>query len=169
MQEKLLQERIERAKELLGTVLHVPLATVNEDGSPHNSPVFVTFDKAVRTYWASNVDSLHSQNIRQDGRIFLVLFDSMGRGGGLYIEASAHEVTDEEELAAAVSIVNKRRRELLRAEVAADDFLGRSTQRLYCAWPVKLWVNVSRHDRDGRVLSDKRIQVSKEMLFDKMA
>jgi predicted pyridoxine 5'-phosphate oxidase superfamily flavin-nucleotide-binding protein len=39
-QEQTIRQRIERARELLHTVRHVALATVNEDGSLHNAPVF---------------------------------------------------------------------------------------------------------------------------------
>lgn len=35
MLESDLQTRIDRAKELIKTVRHVPIATVNADGSPH--------------------------------------------------------------------------------------------------------------------------------------
>jgi len=33
--------RIERAKWLISNIQHAAIATVNEDGSPHNSPVFL--------------------------------------------------------------------------------------------------------------------------------
>jgi len=153
------QERVKRAKELVRTVRHVPLATVNEDGSPLNSPVFATFDSTLNLYWASNADAQHSDNIRRDERVFLVLFDSMEKGGGLYIEARAHEISNAAELGIALTVVNKKRTTLGRAEVGAGDFSSDAIQRLYCAVPQKLWVNVSRHDTEGRVVSDQRHEI----------
>lgn len=155
-----LHERI-RVKELLQTVLHVPVATVNDDGSPLSSPVFAAFDEKLRMYWASNIDAQHSANIRRDARVFLVLFDSMEHGGGLYIEAQAHEIADENELKKAVGVVNKRRTSLGRAKASAADFSNDSVQKIYCAEPLKLWINVSRRNAEGRVLSDERVEIAK--------
>lgn len=159
-QEKMIQERIERARELIRTVRHVPVSTINEDGSPLSSPVFSTLDSTLNLYWASNADAQHSNNIRRDERVFLVLFDSMEKGGGLYIEARAHEISNVAELDMALMVVNKKRTALGRAEVGAGDFSSDAIQRLYCAVPQKLWVNVSRHDTEGRVVSDQRHEIT---------
>lgn len=42
------KERVKRAQELLVTAKHVAIATVNADGSPHNTPVFMAFDDGLR-------------------------------------------------------------------------------------------------------------------------
>ena len=85
-----LTARIARAKELLATVRHGVIATVNQDGSPHNSPVFMAFDADHNAYWASNPDAVHSQNIARTGQVFIVIFDSVGAGGGLYTVSYTH-------------------------------------------------------------------------------
>ena len=41
-----LKLRTEWAKELLGAVRHAAMATVNEDGSPHNTPVLFSIARA---------------------------------------------------------------------------------------------------------------------------
>jgi general stress protein 26 len=55
---------IARAKALLGTVWFATMATVNEDGSPHNTPfLFLRAKDLSRIYWGSHPNSLHSKNI----------------------------------------------------------------------------------------------------------
>ncbi|HSX28561.1 MAG TPA: pyridoxamine 5'-phosphate oxidase family protein [Candidatus Saccharimonadales bacterium] len=150
--------RIERAKELLRTVRHAALATVNEDGSPHNSPVFAGFDEQLRMYWASNPESQHSKNIARTGQGFIVLFDSLQKGGGLYLKVAAHVVSDKA-LAEGVAAFNKARERILRESVVVEDFTHNATQRLYCAEPLTAWVNLAERDPDGKIVRDNRYEI----------
>lgn len=163
MNEKL-SERIARAKELLRTVRHVPIATVNEDGSPCNSPVFAAFDDKLNMYWASSPKAIHSCNIIRDGRVFLVLFDSMDKGGGLYIEARAHEARGHV-FEGALEVFNTKRQKMLREIVPREKFLDSSPQRLYHAEPIRVWVNLASRDEDGNVLEDKRYELDMKELI----
>ncbi|HSX08032.1 MAG TPA: pyridoxamine 5'-phosphate oxidase family protein [Candidatus Saccharimonadales bacterium] len=163
---EIVQARIERAKELLQTVRHVALATVNLDDSPHNSPVFMAFGKGLRGYWASHPDSQHSQNIARSGQVFLVLFDSMGKGGGLYVRARAQQVA-EDELEPALAAFNraKARVQPNLKDLAIKNFTQGSPQRLYMAVPEQIWVNVSEHDAAGHIIRDVRHEISADKLF----
>lgn len=100
-----MEERIERARELLMTIHHVPIATVNEDGTPHNSPVFMAFDEELRGYWSSHSLSVHSQNIARDGNAFIVVFDSREGHGGLFMEGTASMITDDQEAIDALELL----------------------------------------------------------------
>ena len=72
-------------KELLTKVRHIALATVNEDGTPHNTPLFFAFDKQFkRLFFVSRDESLHTKNFMRDGRAFAALYDSNEFNGGLY-------------------------------------------------------------------------------------
>jgi len=53
---------------LLGTV-----ATINEDGSPWNSPIHVFSDEEA-VYWFSSEDRQHSLNVARNPRVSLTLF-----------------------------------------------------------------------------------------------
>ena len=65
-----LENKIKRAKELITTSRHISIATVNEDGSPHNSPVRFLYDpKLEYIYWGSHPDSIHSKNITKTGQL----------------------------------------------------------------------------------------------------
>ncbi len=154
-----LGKRIERAKELLRDIRHAALATVNKDGSPLNSPLFVAFDDQLNFCWASHPGTHHSQNVTRDGRVFLVLFDSVGKGGGLYVAAQASEVA-ESGLEKAAQVFNARRAQLGREALPPSHFIGDNSQRLYCGRPTEMWVNITETDTQGRIIKEHRHQVT---------
>lgn len=153
-----LTPRIRRAKELLQTVRHAALATVNVDGSPHNSPVFAGFDDAICMYWSSHPEAQHSQNIARTGQVFIVLFDSLEKGGGLYVQATATSVP-EAEMIEKLASYNAARRRLLKEEVPLAAFAD-GEQLLYCAVPQKMWVNMAERNEQGVIIRDHRYQIS---------
>jgi hypothetical protein len=152
-----LPERLERVRELLKTVRHVAIATVNADGSPHNSPVFAGTDDQLNVYWLSCHDNQHSQNIDRDGQAFLVFFDSTGDGGGLYIQANARKL-EGDELADGLRVLNNARERHDRYQPDVD-FIDSSDQCLYRATPEKMWVNLAERDDADRIIRDYRHEI----------
>lgn len=155
--------RLERVRELLKIVRHVAIATVNEDGSPHNSPVFAAVDDHLRVYWASCTDTQHSQNIARTGQAFIVLFDSIGEGGGLYIDAKVRAL-EPDEIDDGLRVYNSARTRCEKAELSAG-MLDATSQQLFCAEPQQMWVNLSEHDELGCVIRDYRHEISAEDLL----
>ena len=154
-----LQARIERVRKLIKTAKHVALATVNADGSPHNSPVFAAFDDGLQLVWASSPEARHSKNIARSGQVFVVVFDALGDGGGLYVQARAAEVSPDD-MPQALETFNVARERLLREKLAPGYFMRAAPQRLYRAVPEKLWVNFSEKDANGHVVHDNRFEIS---------
>lgn len=71
---------VKRAKELLATARHATMATVNKDGSPHNTPYYFLYDETLEhLYWASHPESLHSGNVVRSQQIFVVVYDMVER------------------------------------------------------------------------------------------
>src|SRR5690349_15888854 len=104
-----MEERIKRVKWLLNNIKHAAMATVNVDGTPHNTPyLFMRSDNLEELYWGSSPKSLHSQNIARTGSIFVVLYEAH-EGGGLYIKCRNARVASGEELERALSVHNKLR------------------------------------------------------------
>jgi hypothetical protein len=157
-------QRVQRAKELLKTVRHAALATVNTDGSPHNSPVFSTWDGGLNFYWASGQDTQHSQNIARDPRVFAVIFDSLGQGGGLYLQGTAQPL-EGEELTAALKVVNSTRATWQRPPVQAGHYSGTSPQRLYKATRTHTWVNMTERNEQGLVVREYRKPITPQDLL----
>jgi general stress protein 26 len=134
-------ERLFKARKILKNCLYATIATVCEDGSPWNSPVFICSDSKLVLYWASAIESQHSKNIIRDGRVFLVLFDShdsWGEGQGLYITALAQEVKDKAEIDKACEL---RVKKVGAANQTAAGFTGKSPRRIYRAVPEQVWLN----------------------------
>ncbi len=158
-----MEQTVKRAKELLQTVRHAAMATVNEDGSPHNTPYrFMIDDSLENVYWGSHPESKHSRNIARTGQVFIVLFEA-NQGGGLYIEGSnAHELSGEE-LDSAL-IVHNTYRKMEGKEPIPTAYYQESEQRMYSAKVSKLWVNYSVKDEEGRVSRDLRQEINKEDL-----
>jgi hypothetical protein len=84
-----------RAQEIIDRILYVTIASTSKDGQPWNSPVFSAHDEHYNFYWGSHLGSLHSQNIKATGRVFLVIYDSTveaGQGEGVYVQARCSEI-----------------------------------------------------------------------------
>lgn len=132
----------DKAKAVLDAISYITVATVSDDGQPWNTPVAAFhFEDDYTFYWASWQSNQHSQNIRANGKAFIVVYDSTPADGqpsaGVYIQAEAHELTDEQEVMQA-------------AKVFKDDpynpsdgkqYLGDYPRRIYKAVPQKIWMN----------------------------
>ena len=158
-----LEEQVERAKELLADIHHIAISTVNPDGTPHCSPVFMVFDDQLNTYWISQTDSQHSQNIQAGGDVFLVVFDSRQGKGGLYIRGKAYVL----ESAQQAELAHAKLKQQSDRVGGLDDYLGESLQRIYCATPDTLWVNQSEQNAAGVIVSDSRFEIPLSLLTGK--
>ena len=121
------------AKAVLSDVIYITLATVSADGMPWNTPVFAAFDEAYHFYWVSASHVRHSQNIRATGRVAIVVYDSTApanQGRGVYMEATAEEVTDEQAILHALDTLEKR-----GWKKPIEEVRGASIQRVYAAIP----------------------------------
>jgi hypothetical protein len=73
----------DKARSILDRLYYATLSTVDPNGNPWNSPVYCAYN----VYWGSHVESQHSQNIRANGKVFIVVYDSTvqpGDGEGVY-------------------------------------------------------------------------------------
>lgn len=154
-----MEKRLDLILAILRNVRHISLATVNDDGSPHNTPVFAAFGPDLRLYWVSSPASRHSHNIARSGQVFAVAFDSMQSGGGIYLQATARALS-EPELTSALTVYNERRKDLLREKLPPEFFNEQGIQKLYCATPQQIWINHSQKDEQGRVIHDERVAVT---------
>lgn len=146
---------VDKAKEILEKIIYITIASVTKDGEPWNSPISAYFDDQYNFYWASWTENQHSQNIRQNPNVFLVIYDSTapeGTGEGVYIKAKAYELNDKEEIEKALSSRHKDKSR------QADDYMSEKPLRLYKAIPEKVWINVDGEFNGNYV--DKRIEVN---------
>ncbi len=161
-----LGKQIERAIDLLATVKYAAMATVNEDGSPHNTPYFFMCSADLkRLYWGSHPQSEHSKNIVRTGQIFVVLYDAFERGG-LFIRADSAHIAEGAELDEALTEHNRRRVLQGSGLLPREYYLGESSQRMWVSTARQFWVNGTERDADGFIVRDIRTEIRREDLLE---
>ena len=163
-----LKNKIARAKELLFTSRHIALATVNEDGSPHNTPLRLLYDsKLEHIYFASKPDSLHTQNALRTGQIFAVIFDRVEKGGtGLYLRcAGAEELAGPQE-EEGLRIHNSFRAREGSEPLPSSFYDGDSQMKMYRAKIKQFWINYMEKDASGRIIRDGRWEIAAQDLLE---
>lgn len=162
-----------RAAEIINKILYITIASVSDEGQPWNSPVYSGFDNELNFYWASDKDSQHSKNVRANGRVFIVIYDSTaadGKGEGVYIQAEAKELDDDREIMSARRITQARKGQL--DEITDDEpekFKGISVRRVYKAMPQKIWMNDDELDDNGKRIRDTRVEIALDALLDELS
>jgi nitroimidazol reductase NimA-like FMN-containing flavoprotein (pyridoxamine 5'-phosphate oxidase superfamily) len=130
-----------KAKAILDAIKYATLATVSSDGDPWNSPVYYVVDEDYNLYWASHTESQHSQNISTNGKVFIAVYDSTvpwGTGTGVFMQARAREVTEQQEIVKACRL---RQARVPEASQPLEDFMSDKPRRIYCATPQHIWIN----------------------------
>jgi hypothetical protein len=157
---------IERARVLLQTVRHASMATVNADGSPHNTPfLFLHDEKLSKIYWGSHPASQHSGNIIRTGQIFVTIYDAFERGG-LYIRANQGRILEGRGLDEALRVHNMFRAQEKKAAIDRSYYEAASSQRMWSATVDGLWVNSSERDEQGLLIKDFRQEIRATDLFE---
>jgi hypothetical protein len=138
------------ASSIIRRVEYATLATVDAKGYPWNAPVYCAFDQDYNCYWGSHKDSQHAINIRGNGRVFLVIYNSTvapGQGEGVYIQASCSEIDGPDDIKVAHGLIQARRAPIpywKLEQFSASD----SPIRLYKAVPEHIWINDEDHVRN---------------------
>lgn len=148
---------MDKVKEITDKIVYATLATVDENGQPWNSPVWSIHDEKYTYYWYSWQENQHSKNIRANGKVFIVIYDSTapeGTGEGVYFQAKAEEVNDVKE----VTELMQKRSEFKSGAQTINDFIGNSPRRWYKAVPEKIWLNDG--DKINGIFVDVRKQVT---------
>lgn len=141
------------------------MATVNEDGSPHNSPlVFLYDDNFDHIYWASHPESKHSKNVIRTGQAYFVAFDGVGGGKGMYVKVDNGQITEGEDLIIALKVHNRFRTNIGKDTLDIAYYTGESPQRMWRASVKQAWINASERGSYGRLSKDFKIEIPLEEL-----
>lgn len=85
-------------QDILKNNTYAVLSTTCADGAPWGTPVHFAFDEQ-NIYWISADQALHSQNIMQQPKVFLTIYDSRQAGAderaALYIATTAKTLEGE--------------------------------------------------------------------------
>ncbi len=149
-----------RARKIVQRILYVTIATASSEGEPWNSPVYSVYDDHANFYWTSSPQAQHSRNIDDNGKVFLVIYDSTvpeGTGEGVYVEATAAALEAPAEIAEAKRNMALRVGKKLGAET--DRLLEAHIQRIYRATPKRVWMNGFENDENGSYVRDIRVEI----------
>lgn len=152
---------IKRAAEILKTIQYATLATVAEDGRPWNSPVAHELDSNLNIYWISDKENQHSKNVRANGKVFIVIYDSTvpeGEGEGVYIEATVIELSDPEEI-----LYVRRLKKGNEYAPKEGEFLRGEVRRIYKAVLGRIWMN-DAEVQNGEFIRDYKVEVELDVL-----
>lgn len=152
-----------RAASLLRSVIYMIVGTSSNEGAPWSSPVYFSCDEEVNLYWASDKQSVHSRNIRDNDQVLLVVYNSAAPEGkfigeGVYFEATARELNEPQQVQAARRVMQNRKG-IAVAEEEYRQFTANAVRRIYKATPRRAWVNDVETDDSGNYVRDIRIDV----------
>ena len=132
---RIAQERPEgagaRARWLLETQRLMTVATVDDSGKPHISPVEFVHDDENNLYWVSSKTATHSENIRKRPDVAIVVFVD-DPSDGVFVDARAAELDDEAEIRRAIDLLARPQPSKFKVK-RPDDVTGDASWRIYKA------------------------------------
>jgi hypothetical protein len=155
------KEPAKRAAEILEAKKIIVVSTAGKDNQPWNTPVAgFRFPGEATFYWTSWQENQHSKNIRENNRVFIVVFDEES-AKGVYLLAEAHELNDEQEVWAAAMVFGDNNK---FCPSNGDEYLGDKPRRIYKAVPNQAWMNADKTGENGKFQYDYRKEISLEEL-----
>ncbi len=152
------------AKKVINDILYITIATCDKNGQPWNSPVYSAFDKNYNFYWASWKENQHSKNIKENEKVFVVIYDSTvpeGKGFGVYMQGKARqlEAKDAVEIVKSLKLLYSR---INKKPRKPEEFLAFLPRRIYKFAPEQVWVNSEGNVKGNFV--DSRIDITSDIL-----
>lgn len=149
-----------RAAEIIKKIRYITIASVSSAGKPWNTPVYSAFDDDLSFYWASDKNAQHSQNVRANKDICLVIYDSTvpeGTGEGVYLQAVVQELSDKDEVLTALKVLDTRVGKNKERDFA--NYSGAAVLRVYKATVSRIWMNDDEEDGNGNYIRDIRVEI----------
>lgn len=160
-------QQLQHISVLLKKARHAAFATVNEDGSPHNSPLMLIYnDDLSKLYIGSRSDSLHVQNMLRTGMTYVTVFDSFVKGqGGIYITGRGVRECNDDELIEALKWHNKTRKKHGSEPIEIDFYSNPlPAQRMYAIDVTLVEYYSLERDKSGRIVFEARVPISARAL-----
>ncbi len=153
------EDLLKLAKNIILKNLYLTLATAGRDNKPWATPLFYCYDDKFNFYWVSPKLSLHSQNIKSNPNVSVVVFDSQSpkyTGIGLYMTGEAFELDNQTEIEKGLKLEFER----LEEEIPNfEKYLGENTYRVYKFVIKKLSITNDVKDEKGNTV-DHRAEIN---------
>jgi nitroimidazol reductase NimA-like FMN-containing flavoprotein (pyridoxamine 5'-phosphate oxidase superfamily) len=140
----------QRAKHLLDDVEHMTIATTDRCGIPWVSPVFFVPDpERYDVYWTSWREARHSENIRNNSSVAIVVYETQPGTDAVYISAEALELTEPSDVEHGIEVMALRPQPERWVISDISNVTGEGSWRIYRASPQTIEV---RADAEAGVL-----------------
>jgi uncharacterized protein YhbP (UPF0306 family) len=128
---------VQIVKYLLENNRHMEVATADKYGKPWVSPVFFVYDDEYNLYWVSNKDAIHSNNIKENSQVAIVVVGKLPdeTTDGVYFDSEAIELQDEFEIKKAMELYIQRKQSDRFMIKSLNDITGDASWRIYKAVP----------------------------------
>ena len=151
-----------KAEKVLNDIIYLTIATVDWDGNPWNTPVYSAHSVDYTFYWVSDKENQHSQNIINNKKAFVIVYDSTVAEWTwfwVYIEWEPEmlDASQKEESEYAANILAWRKNVVPRD---IWEYNWEYPRRIFKFTPKKVYVNVDGEKNWNYV--DKRIDITKE-------
>lgn len=152
-----------KAKKIIADNIYCTIATATHNGEPWVSPVYFNYSKKTYTiYWVSGKNARHSQLIKENNRVAIVIFDSSapeGAGDGVYLIARAYEVPENELKEATQEFYGGRHPIVSKDKPhVPEEFKNDSPRRIYKAVIKKIYKLTDGLYINGQYV-DKKVEV----------
>lgn len=139
----------ERAKYIIENVKLMTIATADAKGKPWASTVGFAYDSSYNLYWVSHKDHLHSRNIKARPQIGIVIFGpvSPNEQDGVYFDAEAFELENEEDITAGMTVMSKLQNPKKFSIRSIEDVRGDASWRIYKAKPREITKRANAIDK----------------------
>lgn len=139
-------EREDRAREILSRVSYVTIATASSAAEPWSTPVLAALDDSFNVYWTSLSDTQHSQNLKENQRAYISVYDPAICGkDSVQMQGMAAELSDLGDIERAAALLYEKKGKDPRS---VDEFIGQSARRMYRFTPSRFWISL---DADAKI------------------
>ena len=140
-----------RAKQIISKILNITVATSSFEGLPWNTPVYSAYDDEYNFYWDSDINAVHSKNIKNNSNVFVVVYDSSGGAEGVYMKGTARMLNEQKEIIHAQNVMRDRLK-TQREKDFLEEFFKNTNNAFFEFTPDTMWINdTSKTGIDGRI------------------
>lgn len=150
------------AQSILDNVIYGTIATTSQDGSPWAAPQFIVYDKDEEAIlWCASCKSQHGQNILNNHKAYIVVYDSKvgpGEGAGVYMQTDVDVVVEPQEVARSMAKLIQRHQGVPYWKL--DDVQAQgSPLAIFKATVTQAWINEGGEEDGQFVLYRKAIEL----------
>lgn len=152
----------EISRQVIAHNRYLVIATATIDGAPWISPVFFAPDETYNLYWTSNKDARHSELIRSNPRVMIVIYDKAGANDevrAVYLECDAKELQEEDEIRHGMQVMHTRPQADRYTVHDIADAQGDKQWRIYRATPQKVYALSPEDEIIGGQSIDTKVEV----------